>query len=44
VTLVASGGGVFEVSVDQALLFSKKEAGVFPEECALLNMLRRQAG
>ncbi len=30
-TLVPSGGGVFEVTVDGTLLFSKKKEGRFPE-------------
>ena len=30
-TLVTSGGGVFEVTVDGDLVYSKKETGEFPE-------------
>jgi len=30
-TLISSGGGVFEVQVDQHLIFSKKQLGRFPE-------------
>jgi len=30
--LVASRGGVFEVSVDGVLVFSKRESGRFPED------------
>jgi selenoprotein W-related protein len=31
VEIVPSGGGVFEVSKDGELIFSKKESGRFPE-------------
>lgn len=30
-TLIPSSGGVFEVSLDKRLIFSKKELGRFPE-------------
>ncbi len=30
--LVASSGGVFEVSVDGRLVFSKRESGRFPDD------------
>jgi selenoprotein W-related protein len=30
-TLIPSGGGVFEVSKNEKLIFSKKEIGRFPE-------------
>lgn len=30
-TLIPSGGGVFEVSKNDALLFSKKKEGRFPD-------------
>jgi selT/selW/selH-like putative selenoprotein len=29
---IASGGGVFEITVDGSLIFSKKKLGRFPEE------------
>ena len=32
VELVKSGGGVFEVTVDDQLVFSKKALGRFPEQ------------
>ncbi|MCY4454370.1 MAG: Rdx family protein [Immundisolibacterales bacterium] len=32
VELVKSGGGVFEVTVDDELVFSKKALGRFPEQ------------
>lgn len=32
VALVRSGGGVFEITVDGALRYSKKASGVFPSD------------
>jgi selenoprotein W-related protein len=32
VTLVKGGGGVFEITIDGDLMFSKKSLGRFPEE------------
>ncbi len=37
--LSPSSGGVFEVSKDSSLIFSKKELGRFPEEDEILNLL-----
>jgi len=34
--LIASGGGVFEIRVDDQLIFSKKELGRFPEDGEVL--------
>jgi len=42
VTLIASSGGVFEVTVDGVLLYSKCQTGVFPDEAALLAQLRER--
>jgi len=39
-TLVASGGGVFEVSVDGKLVFSKKSLGRFPDAGEILGLIR----
>jgi selenoprotein W-related protein len=39
VELIASSGGVFEVSVDGRLLFSKKKLGRFPEMLELSVLL-----
>ncbi len=39
VELVASGGGVFEVTVDGKIVFSKKGLGRFPEDGELLRLL-----
>jgi selenoprotein W-related protein len=38
--LVASGGGVFEVSVDGKLIFSKKKSGRFPDDGEVVKLLR----
>jgi selenoprotein W-related protein len=37
--LVESSGGVFEVSVDGKLIFSKKKVGRFPEEAEIFSRL-----
>jgi selenoprotein W-related protein len=37
VALVPSSGGVFEVSADGDLVYSKLQTGRFPDERALLN-------
>jgi len=39
VELVRSGGGVFEISVDGMLAFSKKKEGRFPENEELTNLV-----
>jgi len=38
--LVASGGGVYEVSVDGELIFSKKKLGRFPDDGEILKLIR----
>jgi len=38
--LVASHGGVFEVTVDGRLIFSKKSLGRFPEDGEVLGLIR----
>jgi len=38
--LVASGGGVFEITVDNDLVFSKKKLGRFPEPGEVANLVR----
>lgn len=40
-TLIPSGGGVFEVEVDGKLIHSKKQVGKFPEEAALLGEIEK---
>jgi selenoprotein W-related protein len=37
---VASGGGVFEVSVDGETIFSKRALGRFPDEGEILGSIR----
>jgi selT/selW/selH-like putative selenoprotein len=37
--LLASSGGVFEVSVDGRLLFSKRAQGRFPDDAEILTAL-----
>ena len=41
--LIRSSGGVFEVTVDGDLIFSKKAAGHFPEESAILKAIARRS-
>ena len=41
--MVASHGGVFEVTVDGKLVFSKKTVGRFPREGEVLELIRRNA-
>lgn len=38
--LVPSGGGVFEVTVDGRLVFSKRKEGRFPEDEEILKLLK----
>jgi selenoprotein W-related protein len=38
-TLIPSSGGVFEVKVDDRLLFSKKETGRFPNPNEVLELV-----
>jgi selT/selW/selH-like putative selenoprotein len=39
VTLKRSGGGVFEITVDGRLTYSKKATGAFPEDKQVLAAL-----
>jgi len=41
--MIASSGGVFEVTVAGELIYSKRKSGVFPDEDALLTQLRSKA-
>jgi len=43
VELVRSGGGVFEISLDGALAFSKKKLGRFPTDEEIDSLARRGA-
>jgi selenoprotein W-related protein len=40
VELIEGSGGVFEVTADGELIFSKKQEGRFPEEEEILSALR----
>jgi len=42
VELIASSGGVFEVTVDGELLHSKKSSGSFPDDQRLVAALLKQ--
>ena len=44
VELVRGGGGVFDVSVDGTVLFSKHKQGRFPEPGEVLSILRAGRG
>ncbi|MBI3872051.1 MAG: SelT/SelW/SelH family protein [candidate division Zixibacteria bacterium] len=37
--LIAGSGGIFDVKVDGKLIFSKKEAGRFPESAEVLDAI-----
>ena len=39
--LIESGGGVFEVTVNGDLIFSKKQLGRFPEHDEIINLVER---
>jgi len=39
-TIIPSGGGVFEIKVNGKLLFSKAELGRFPEEGEAENLIK----
>ncbi|GAE24421.1 hypothetical protein JCM9140_343 [Halalkalibacter wakoensis JCM 9140] len=41
VTLLTSGGGVFEVTVNNQLIYSKKETGVFPDAKQLIETIEK---
>ncbi|UCH64330.1 MAG: Rdx family protein [Fidelibacterota bacterium] len=38
-TLIPSGDGVFEISIDGRLRFSKKSLGRFPEDAEILKLI-----
>ena len=40
--LVASGGGVFEITVNGKLIFSKKSLDRFPEDGEVLGLIRSE--
>jgi selT/selW/selH-like putative selenoprotein len=39
-TLIKGGGGIFDVTLDGALVYSKHDAGEFPDEDALVAEIR----
>jgi len=41
-TLIPGGGGVFDVSVDGKLIFSKKSVGRFPEPGEIVGLLQKK--
>ncbi len=38
-TLIRGGGGIFDVHVDQELIYSKHQSGGFPEHQTILDRL-----
>ena len=42
ISLISSGGGVFEVVLDEKLIFSKKAFNRFPEKGEILNIINSQ--
>jgi selenoprotein W-related protein len=42
VELIPSSGGVFEVRVDEKLVYSKKALGRFPEEGEVANLINNE--
>ena len=44
VTLISSGGGVFEVALDSELIFSKKSLDRFPEDGEVEKLIRESSG
>lgn len=42
--LIPSGGGCFELTVDDELLYSKRKTGRFPDETWVLETLKPRVG
>ena len=42
ISLISSGGGVFEIVLDKKLIFSKKALGRFPEEGEIVKMINKR--
>ena len=40
-TLIRGAGGIFDVRVDEELIYSRHETGQFPDEDALVESLRQ---
>jgi selenoprotein W-related protein len=41
-TLIPGGGGVFDVTVDGKIIFSKKSVGRFPEPGEIVGMIQKK--
>lgn len=41
-TLIPEGGGVFEIFLDQELIYSKKATGEFPEPDSIVHEIRKR--
>jgi selenoprotein W-related protein len=42
VSLIAAGGGLFEVTHDNNLIYSKKQTGEFPNEADLIGQINHR--
>ena len=42
VELISSGGGVFEVSLNKELIFSKKSLGRFPTNSEIVDLIEKK--
>lgn len=40
--LIRSGGGVFEISIDGELVYSKKSTGEFPADAEIVEMVQNR--
>ncbi|TDI46003.1 MAG: SelT/SelW/SelH family protein [Acidobacteria bacterium] len=40
--MIPSGGGVYEITVDDTLVFSKKALGQFPEEGEIVRLIEER--
>ena len=39
--MIQAGGGIFEISLGDSLIFSKKELGRFPHDGEIIELIRR---
>ncbi|PRO64454.1 hypothetical protein C6I21_14745 [Alkalicoccus urumqiensis] len=42
--LIPGSGGVFDIQVDESLVYSKKESGTFPDHTELISRIRNKGG
>jgi len=42
ISLISSGGGVFEINLDDELIFSKKSLGRFPDDGEVVRLIRKR--